>query len=409
MFTRKLLRDLLTNLVAFVFIFAIFSFVWVWTVGDAPVDFLWAILPFFALMWVREHVRNFYVFIGIHLILAALPAVLALFVFSNAADFVAPLSVLSVCISVFSISKRFGVNTETTPWTAVSLVAVLGGLLILLNAFELYPEGYGVTALMSGLVLIGICAVIMQVQMAKMDVQIALLGDRVKNSPKGVVRSNYIIMCGFLGIVMIFGVAAILVPDSAMAAGLMFAAQAAFFVFTLPFLVLGFIGSFFYSDYVATGEELELPALYGYGYYVPYMPPEIYEEPEPYYEGTLVSDIFAVVGIVIAGIVLVFILIALYKAMKNRFGRKKSAGGTDFEAEKLEMELKKRGLFAKKDKTLRHPVRRAYRKKVNNHIKKGASVYKHHHHENIADIVRENEDIDELTKKYEVVRYGRQG
>ncbi|MCL2168820.1 MAG: hypothetical protein FWB74_02205 [Defluviitaleaceae bacterium] len=406
MFTRKLLKDLLTNLVAFVFIFAIFSFVWVWLIGSAPVGFLWAVFPFFALMWVREQARNFYMFAVIHLIVAVLPAVLVLFVLRGVSDLFMPVLVLSLCMSGFSTGKRFGVNTDTNTATAIGLVAVLALMVISLRAADVYPEGAGITTLFSGLVLIGLSAIIMQIQMGRMDIQLALLGNRVKNSPKGVVRSNYIIMGGFLGIMMVFGVAAILVPDSVVASGLLFLAQAAVWIFMLPFAILGFIGGMFYQETYEYFPEIELPGVY---VDVPPMPlPEIYEEAPPYYEQSLLSVIFEIVAFVIVGIVLVFIFIALYKAMRRRFGRGRQSAGSDFEAEKLEMELRRRGIFARKDKTLRHPVRRAYRKKVNAHIKKGTSIFKHHHHENIADIIRENEDIDELTKLYEVARYGRQ-
>ena len=55
---------------------------------------------------------------------------------------------------------------------------------------------------------------------------------------------------------------------------------------------------------------------------------------------------------------------------------------------------------------IRHPIRRAYEKKVNWHIKQGIIIEKHFTTEEIANKIRETEDIDELTAKYEVVRYG---
>lgn len=59
-----------------------------------------------------------------------------------------------------------------------------------------------------------------------------------------------------------------------------------------------------------------------------------------------------------------------------------------------------------KFRMFRHPVRRAYEKKVNFHIKKGVVIENHDTTDKIADKIRKTEDIDELTAKYVVVRYG---
>ena len=59
-------------------------------------------------------------------------------------------------------------------------------------------------------------------------------------------------------------------------------------------------------------------------------------------------------------------------------------------------------------KKARHHIRRAYEKKVNSHIKQGIFIEDSDTTDIIADKIRDSEDIDELTAKYEVVRYGRE-
>ena len=54
-----------------------------------------------------------------------------------------------------------------------------------------------------------------------------------------------------------------------------------------------------------------------------------------------------------------------------------------------------------------HPVRRAYAKKVNKHIKTGTDILTADTTDIIANKIRTAEDIDELTAKYERVRYGK--
>ena len=54
-----------------------------------------------------------------------------------------------------------------------------------------------------------------------------------------------------------------------------------------------------------------------------------------------------------------------------------------------------------------HPVRKAYAKKVNKHIKRGMPIKKQDPTNVIAMKIRKEENIDKLTTEYEMVRYGR--
>ena len=55
---------------------------------------------------------------------------------------------------------------------------------------------------------------------------------------------------------------------------------------------------------------------------------------------------------------------------------------------------------------IKDPIRRMYRKKVNSFIKEGVYIAPHSNTKNIAETVKTQEDIDELTTIYNAVRYG---
>ena len=56
----------------------------------------------------------------------------------------------------------------------------------------------------------------------------------------------------------------------------------------------------------------------------------------------------------------------------------------------------------------KHPIRKAYIKKVRSHIKQGTIVLDAHTTDTIANSIRPKENIDDLTKSYDQARYGRE-
>ena len=121
----------------------------------------------------------------------------------------------------------------------------------------------------------------------------------------------------------------------------------------------------------------------------------------------ILSAIFEVVALAIVVIIIFLILYAIARKVKTR---KKSQKLTETQEEvKLDGSLLDDLLdLLPKFKKIRHPIRRAYEKKVNSHIGQGTMVYDHDTTDIIADKIRSVEDIDELTTKYVVVRYGRE-
>jgi hypothetical protein len=115
---------------------------------------------------------------------------------------------------------------------------------------------------------------------------------------------------------------------------------------------------------------------------------------------------------ILGGIILttpaILLLILFYRAMLKRLTHKKTNTHPYFEAEKLAPSFKGiKSLFNRKGSKHSHPIRRAYRKKVNKHIKQGTPIKRHHNPKNIAELIRQNENIDELTTQYRAARYGR--
>ena len=105
-----------------------------------------------------------------------------------------------------------------------------------------------------------------------------------------------------------------------------------------------------------------------------------------------------------------FLLIrTFFKAFYKRF-RKKNDGGTSGDTVivlKGNVMNDLRELFPRFKNKYGHPIRKAYAKKVNKHIKTGTDILTADTTDIIANKIRTTEDIDELTAKYERVRYGK--
>ncbi|MDR2166761.1 MAG: hypothetical protein LBE35_02785 [Clostridiales bacterium] len=399
--SRRLIKEILANFVAFIYIYALFSLMYIWVMGEVPLRHLWVIAPFYLLTLVRKKVTNFYMFYTIHAAYVALPLILLW-----GGNYIVPFTTLSLGFVSYSFAKRMGNEAEISSKSATILVAVLTFILIGLRAFNM--EAPGTTAFFAALALFGISATIFQIQMYRMDLQMAMLEGRLKHAPKRLFTANYIAMGVFLFIVLGIGMLAVFVPEGVIIMGLLGALRAVVEIIMYPIGLLGAALEILFSS----TPPVELAPLI-YTEYAYYAQPELFygplHETDEYIEQ--LNRLLNVISIIIAIIVFAGIVYAtylLYKAMRRRFARRKDANRPDLDVEKLEMNLGGiKSLFARKDKRLRHPVRRAYRKKVNKHIKQGKIILHHHHHENIADIIRIEENIDELTGQYEAVRYGR--
>ena len=119
-------------------------------------------------------------------------------------------------------------------------------------------------------------------------------------------------------------------------------------------------------------------------------------------------------GILILGIIFVLWLVTAktIKAIKEKMKKSRGgdeSGGTGDETDKMKFSIGDLASFLPRfrfNAKHKHPIRRAYIKKVNGHIKQGVVITSSHTPEKIAMRIKEREDISELTEIYEAVRYG---
>jgi len=396
---RNLIKEILAAFIAFVFIFGIFSF-WV---GADGWDYLWSIIPFFALMFVRKKVNNFYMFMAIHLAIAGLPIWLWW-----GHDFFWQMVILFGIFAIYSIARRLDTTIVVDFKTGVLLALLLGSLTYAATAMN-FTDIDALVNLYALLFIAGVGATIFSVQMNNMDSQLRLMEENRQFTAKTLFRANYITMGIFLGIVLALAITSMLFPVDNMLflPGMIFAAfywlaQAALFPFAL---IMGAIVDFFDDGEVS--EPLDDLGLYVNGEYIPVdmegVTPLLPEYAQVLDDGTLetLGDAASYVTMVAIGAVIVITMILLFRAMLVRMGVFKRKLAADVEVEKLDMNLKGAvaKIFHQMGERLRNPVRRAYRKKVNSHIKKGAKVKQHHTTENILKIISPEEDINELTKQ----------
>ncbi|MCL2753163.1 MAG: hypothetical protein FWE44_03330 [Defluviitaleaceae bacterium] len=399
---RKLIKEILASFVAFIFMFGFFSFL----VGADAWDYLWAVIPFFVLMFVRKRVTNFYTFLAIHLIFVGW----VVWAFWGN-EFFWPIAVIFGFFVVYSFARRLDIEVSVNFGTGFSLVLALGSLAFIADFFGVSDIRI-LTNLYILLFIAGVLAVICHVQMNNMDKQLRLIDDKERLTSKALFKANYVTMGVFLGVVLAFALIAIFVPSDQIIflPGLIFAGF--YWVAHWVLYPFGLLLAIFTPGQEPFRDEPD-------GVFQVYLNGEtIYFQIEDFAADQVLDDgsletlgnAASYVTFVLIGMGIVAALVLLFRAMLIRKGIIKRKVPSDVEVEKLEMNLKGTvgSVFSRMGERLRNPIRREYRKKVNSHIKKGAKVKKFHHTKNISDIIRNEENIDEITKQYEAARYGRQ-
>ena len=396
---RRLIMDLLSNLVAFLVIFNIFTFVFVSINGRMPWVYLFLAMPFFALIFVRSKIMKFRYFLAIHLALL----VLAVLIWYDARIFgiwVIGLTIVSIAYSIHTKIKGEGSLQGSS---AVVVIAVLAVLSLLFA--NVHPDVEGAPILINISSLTSLVAVVLYMHLDNMRFSLKLLGESDhRKQTAGAARLNNRLITIFLIIIVIFGALLIIFPSDAAA---LFLLRLAVDILLLPFMLIAHI-----MQIIAYNPEIILEVAPMEEIYIP--EEEVLEiiEQEPNAAALTIGIIVAAIAatIVVAAIIGLIILVLndLYKAFSKKGEAGKQSLMPDDVIGKLKFVLGDfRDLLPRFRLGAKHPVRRAYIKKVNSHVKQGLVLRPHHTPEKIADKIRPTEDIDELTQRYEEVRYGR--
>ena len=398
---RRLIMDLLSNLVAFLVFFNIFAFVFVSINGRMPWAYLLLALPFFALVFVRSKIKKFRYFFVIHL------ALLVLAIVTQSGAWISGIPVIGFAIVSIGYSVHMKIKGEMSLQgsTAIWVIIVLAALsLLFANA---HPDMESAPILINVSSLASLAALVLYMHLDNMRFSLKLLGEKDhRKQTAGASHLSNLLITIFLIIIVIFGALSVIFPSDAAALVLL---RLAGNILLLPFQIILWVLGLILPQGEGGYELIMIPEEFFYGYYG--ADPEIAEEEVALWIRVMGIIVAILAGIIVAAAVIgliVLVINELYKA----FSRKNEEGKQSLMPDDVITKLKFvmgdfRDLLPRFRLAAKHPIRRAYIKKINSHVKRGFILHPHYTPEKIADKIRPTEDIDELTEKYEEVRYGR--
>jgi len=403
---RRLLMDLLSNTVAFLVFFNLFAFIYAMIHNRMPWIYLLVVIPFFIMLYIRKKVKKMRYFIAAHVPVLAMPLIILPNVWSflpNVWTFALFVG-FATAITIYSLAVKGKGEWNMHGGTAAWVIGVLAALSFLYVTYRPEIEVVGILLNISSLIVLA--AVVLYTHLDNMRFGLGLLNENHKKSENISPVSNMLITV-FLIIIVIFGALSIFFPSQA---AVMILLRLLRDIVMLPFLFAAFILQSCVGD-MPLIEDMPLPMD------IPLGEGEIEfgEGVEPEEPNMLDTILHTIVGFLAAfGLIAMaaaFVIGLFYRLYKSFF-KKDEAGKQSLMPEDAISKLKFvlgdfKELLPRFKIGAKHPVRRAYIKKVNSHIKTGFRVRPHYTPEIISDKIRPMENIDDLTEKYEKVRYGR--
>jgi len=395
---RGLLMDFLSNLVAFIVLFNTFAIAYAMATGRAAWIYLLLAMPFALLAVLRAKVKSMGRFIGIHILFLVPPFL----VISNIWLFVI-IMITTLFAVIYSMYRKANDEWYMQGSTAVWVIAVLAGFSLFYAYF--FPELAGISILLNMSSLVSLAAVVLFIHLDNRQFSLGLVGSSTNKKAAEMSPVSNILIAVFLIIIVIFAALSVLFPSET---AVMVLGRLVFSILLLPFRFIAFILGNIAGD-VIQPDELPLEQWFiGDG---------VLEENGDYWEeaGNFAAIFSIITGvlIVIAWVALaVMLLVALIYGLYKAFNKKDEDGKQSLMPNDTMSRLKFvlgdfKEFLPRFRLGAKHPVRRAYIKKVNSHIKQGLEVRPSYTPEVIAEKVRPKENIDDLTQRYEEVRYGR--
>jgi len=405
---RKLIMDCLANTMAFVLMFNIFAFLYAWGNAAVPWLFLLAALPFAGLFVLRKNIKDLGIFIAAHIVILTVP----MFAFWGAGlySFVV-IMMFMIAMVAYSVGSMLKGEWKIKTAAAIGSVAVFVIIFMIIDAVQetTQTQIYGISALLNITTLICLVAAILYIQMDNLDFNLKSFLSKYKKTgaaQKGIFAINNRLAGAFVGIIALVGAIAVLLGTDAM--GLIIRGLRS--IVTGIAQAIGMLMGLFMPEERADELQAVLPMVEGVTAEIPV--PEGWEDEffnlsEAIWQ--IISPIILFLMVVALLVVIVSIIIKLKRHMAKK--AKKPIANTEETGDdinKLKFNIGDLAAFLPKIKiNTKNPVRRAYIKKVNSHIKKGCAIGLQHTPEKIADKIRPTENIDELTAAYELARYGR--
>jgi len=396
---RRLLMELLSNLVAFVVFFNVFFIFYAGISRAMNWWFLLLALPFYGLFVIRRLIKDTGISLLLHLVFIVIP----LFIFSGVAMWtVFVFSVLSVIYSIFMLIK--GEHLMKFSTAVISVLLIFIGFMAMNNVMNItgYLQGSTHVATISALIIL--ISVILFVQMDNLHFDLSLIRKKVGGkTEKKVFDVNNMLVIGFSALVAIAAIIALFVPGGRIVAALW---RPVVFLFNQIVRFVVFIAGILLPEI----ERMDPPDRdEDFGVGLDFFEDELEEDPP----GELIFLIIG--GFVLAGVfigILAGVITIIKRYLEYRRSKLRDGSGRphDDSFDNLKFSLKDlAAFFPRLTFAPKHPIRKAYYKKVSSHIKQGTMILPSYTPEVIADRIRHIEDIDELTDVYEGVRYGRDG
>ena len=395
--------DLLSNFVEFALLFNIFSAVYMMVYGVVPWEFLLMAGPFFGMYAWRRLVKEIGICIVGHLLFLG-PA----FFFSGGVFWM--VLVFGLAAVFHSVSSALGGERVLKPHgVAVIFLVIVGGLFFGNFAADVWGGyGTGLEVLVGPSVLAVLAASLLYVQMYNLDMEMEVYGVQERATR----RANNRLVGVFTSAIVVLSLTAMFVPFGWLLRMIWYwTGRGIGFLWN----VLTFPFTFLIREFEPLVEEEMVDA------------PVVVEQPE-IGEGSPVGgmdlnfewlewlmEILPWTAVVVVSAGVLYGLFLAVQALYRRFFKGDKRENFDEGVEKVRLEFSLgdlgKGLtafLARFKSGSKHPVRRAYVRKINGFIRMGAQIEEWHTPEMIAGIVRGVEDIGDLTEIYERVRYGRE-
>jgi len=338
-----------------------------------------------------------WVFIVIHIALL-IPSFL---VFDNMSLFslVMAFSASSVLYSVIRKGKgEWSMQGMSAVWV-IGVLVVLS--LMYANFLPHVEEKIDVFLNISSLAVLAVVILFMHID--NMRFSLGLMGEGQKGAVAASPVSNILISI-FLAIIVIFGALSVLFPSTSVILAL---ARFVREILLLPLRLLAALLQWLADGDVEISEII--PMIGAQEGDMPLEDGIPMDDAQHSWFMTLVNFLSIFIGVAIVVVIAAVLLYKLYKAFDKKDDIYKMQKYTQNDnVDRLKFMFGDfKELLPRFKLGTKHPVRRAYIKKINSHIKQGLRVRPHYTPEIIADQIRPKENIDELTQRYEEVRYGR--
>jgi len=395
---RKIIKNILTNTVAFLMIITAISGVYFLVFREVYVIWWLLAIPFFLMQFLRAKITDVYIFILMHLVVCAYIFftfhILLLVDYSSTNWFILAFMIISI---VYSFIIRIVGERSLDYYTGIWAMALYVLFFIIVGVATQTPDVFRQQLVGSSIITLGF--VIIHIHMDNIDSQLNIVNyidNRTHRADKVIAINNKLIVM-YAAIVAITGILIVIFPLW----------RAIFNIFRAIARALpgnahagreteGMIPSV--TPLPLTGEEI----------FVLFEPDEYIAQPpsdEVEFETTIqvfyigISILFAI------GVVFAFYLFLKYFYRRRMKKDEKDKDGDENIALTRNIMEDLKDLLPKFGRYSKNAIRRAYAKKVNSHIRRGVSVTRSDTTDIIADKIRIRENIDELTTQYEKVRY----